>query len=257
MDNRLNGYIFFCSNETEDECLELSLFGGSSNSLQKLSSLKQGDYLFLYNFTSKRLHGVFTAQSDLKMDINPHAWDGKFPCQVKVSRVQKYEPIPKEVFQSFVTFTRNGFMEQQLSSEQVDDLIFIFNKEYSLPEEEKDFRLKYPAENFTSDGHRVRSMGEVTIDNWLFTHRVHHGYECWVPTREPMLCDFYIPIRGKIENIYIEYWGREDEKYLKRRAEKIAIYKKYNLTLIELTRKDLEDLDKVLNQKLLPYLSEE
>jgi len=62
--------------------------------------------------------------------------------------------------------------------------------------------------------------------------------------------DFYIPT-GKV---YIEFWGYEnDSKYLHRKKIKQDIYKKYNLNLIELDDKDVQNLDDILPRLLLKY----
>ena len=116
--------------------------------------------------------------------------------------------------------------------------------------EEKNFRDKFPAKYRTEDGHWVRSKAELIIDNWLYRGRIVHAYERRVPIEEKLLCDFFIPI-GKV---WIEYWGIEDEKYLKRKELKKDLYKKYDKNLIELTDKDIENLDDILPLKLRPYL---
>ena len=82
-----------------------------------------------------------------------------------------------------------------------------------------------------SDGHMVRSRAELVIDNWLYTKRIFHEYEKYLPVSERVLTDFYIPEH----DIYIEFWGLEnDEKYLARKEEKLRIYQKYQFKLIEL-----------------------
>ena len=117
------------------------------------------------------------------------------------------------------------------------------NKEFN-------FRKKFPAEHRTSDGHFVRSKAEMIIDNWLYNNGIVHAYEYRVPIEEDMYCDFYIPQA----RLYIEYWGYENkEKYLERKKEKIALYEKYGLSLLELEDKDVQNLDDVLPKLLLKY----
>ena len=100
--------------------------------------------------------------------------------------------------------------------------------------EEKNFRKKYPAKYRTDDGHFVRSKSEHIIDNWLYHNDIVHAYERQVPIKEALICDFFIPM-GKV---WIEYWGLEDEKYLKRKDLKKELYEKNKKNLIELTDKD-------------------
>jgi len=88
------------------------------------------------------------------------------------------------------------------------------------------------------------------VDNWLYTEELVHAYERKLPVEEDVCPDFYLP-NGKV---YIEYWGLEnDEKYLKRKKEKLAVYKKYDFKLIELNESDIKNLDDVLPRKLLKF----
>ena len=65
-----------------------------------------------------------------------------------------------------------------------------------------------------------------------------------------MYCDFYIP-KGKV---YIEFWGLEDdEAYIKRKEQKIELYKKYNLNLIEIDNNTINNIDDYLSKELLKF----
>lgn len=103
-----------------------------------------------------------------------------------------------------------------------------------------DPRNRYPAEYRTSDGHYVRSRAEAMIDDWLFNRYIAHAYERKLPIEEYALCDFYLP-QG---NVYIEFWGKEnDPSYARRMREKQEIYQRNNLNLISLTDNELYRLD--------------
>jgi hypothetical protein len=112
------------------------------------------------------------------------------------------------------------------------------------------FRDKFEAKHRTKDGHYVRSRAEVIIDDTLYYYGLVHAYEKKVPIEEELYTDFYLP-NGKV---YIEYWGLEnDPKYIERKKNKIEIYKKYELKLIELNDDDILNLDDHLPRKLLKY----
>lgn len=112
------------------------------------------------------------------------------------------------------------------------------------------FRDKFPAAMRTKDGHLVRSRAEVIIDNALYDYKLAHAYERKVPIEEDVYSDFFIPT----ENVYIEYWGLEnDPKYSQRKKEKLDLYKKYDFKLIELTDEDISNLDDHLPKKLLKF----
>jgi hypothetical protein len=112
------------------------------------------------------------------------------------------------------------------------------------------FREKFPASLRTKDGHMVRSRAEVIIDNALYDYKLAHAYERKLPIEEDLYSDFFIPT----ENVYIEFWGMEDDpKYSERKKIKIEIYKKYGFKLIELNDGDISNLDDHLPKKLLKY----
>ncbi|ODS41821.1 MAG: hypothetical protein MSIBF_00130 [Candidatus Altiarchaeales archaeon IMC4] len=117
--------------------------------------------------------------------------------------------------------------------------------------DESDFRKKFPAKLRTEDGHIVRSRAEQIIDNWLYHKGIVHAYERRVPIEEEVYCDFFIPIGQKV---WIEFWGLDEEKYIRRKEIKKSFYKKYKKNIIELTDKDIEHLDDIMPIKLRPYL---
>jgi hypothetical protein len=112
------------------------------------------------------------------------------------------------------------------------------------------FREKFEAKHRTKDGHYVRSRAELLIDNILYDYSLSHAYERKLPIEEDMYCDFYLN-KG---NVYIEYWGMEDDpKYAERKKVKQELYKKYDFKLIELNDDDILNLDDVLPKKLLKF----
>lgn len=116
----------------------------------------------------------------------------------------------------------------------------------SLP----DFRTRFPAKYHTTDGHFVRSRGELLIDNWLYTQSLVHAYERRLPIAEEVFCDFYLP-NGRV---YIEYWGLENQpKYADRMEKKKAIYAQHEFRLISLNDDNISALDDTLPKLLLQY----
>src|SRR3989344_5738729 len=117
--------------------------------------------------------------------------------------------------------------------------------------EEENFRNKFKATFRTEDGHFVRSKAEQIIDNWLYHKGIIHAYERRVPIEEEVYCDFFIPIGQKV---WIEFWGLDEEKYLKRKELKRKFYNQSKKNLIELIDKDIENLDDIMPIKLRPFL---
>ncbi|WP_319548081.1 hypothetical protein [Desulfogranum marinum] len=123
-------------------------------------------------------------------------------------------------------------------------------KEEDVEQESQGFREKFVAKLRSADGHYVRSKAEMLIDNWLYMAEIVHAYERKLPIEEDVYSDFYLPT-GKV---YIEYWGIEnDRRYSERKAIKQEIYKKYRFNLIELTDKEVQNLDDILPRLLLKY----
>lgn len=119
-----------------------------------------------------------------------------------------------------------------------------------------DFRKKYPAEYRTKDGHYVRSKAELTIDDSLYLWGIAHAYEKKLPnTEKNVYSDFHIPSGNeRPKAVYIEYWGLEnDDKYNKRKTEKIEIYNQLGLNLIQLNDADIKNIEDSLQKYLLKY----
>lgn len=113
-----------------------------------------------------------------------------------------------------------------------------------------EFRDKFKTGFRATDGHYVRSKAEMLIDNWLYMSELVHAYERRLPIEEDVYSDFYLPI-GKV---YIEYWGYdEDPKYSSRKSDKIKIYEKNGFRLIQLSDKEVQNLDDSLPRLLLAF----
>lgn len=104
-------------------------------------------------------------------------------------------------------------------------------------EEEKEENKVYY--HYAEDGHAMDSDMEILIDDILYNKMMLHCVHKSVTeiTEKNIVCDWFIPITNMGEGIYIEYWGRKDRDYETRKNEKIELYKKHNLPLIQI-RKD-------------------
>lgn len=109
----------------------------------------------------------------------------------------------------------------------------------------------------TQDGHFVESELEIKVDDILFTNNIVHAYSVKVDEifERTVICDWYIPILPN-KGIYIELWGiKGDEKYNKNKQEKIELYKKHNLKLIELEYDELKDNTQRLKSSLISKIN--
>ena len=101
------------------------------------------------------------------------------------------------------------------------------------------------------DGHLVRSKGELIIDNYLFFLGISHVYEkVIILGGNKIKCDWFLP---KFD-LYIEYWGYSGKNYIKRKEEKIRLYRKEKLKLISIENWMFCDIYTNINRKLEKYM---
>ncbi|KAH0908410.1 hypothetical protein HID58_031731 [Brassica napus] len=91
----LGGYIFVCNNDTMQDDLKRHLFGLPPRYRDSVRAITPGLPLFLYNYTTHQLHGIFEATTFGGTNIDATAWEDKkckgesrFPAQVRI-RVRK------------------------------------------------------------------------------------------------------------------------------------------------------------------------
>lgn len=113
----MKGYIFACTNKTEQECFEHMLFSTNKLYADNILRVKRGDSLFLFNMDKDVLYGTFKAKSDGKKDIVPEAWGGKYPYQVEVEKKDGTRIIKgtKKVLSRLGINWRNILDEEQLN----------------------------------------------------------------------------------------------------------------------------------------------
>lgn len=105
-------FIMLCTNHTERECLDRNLFGDRDWRLQYLREIKTGDIGLLLNIAKDELIGVFKARSEPQLNIEPDAWGGQFPAQVRVEPIGKLQRIPR----AMSIFERIGIRTTKLPS---------------------------------------------------------------------------------------------------------------------------------------------
>jgi hypothetical protein len=87
-----DSFVFMSSSATFEECIAKGLFGSPKGSLKEMQDrIKPSTALFLINFTTNELHGVFHAVGEPSLDIVPTAWartgrGRRFPAQARVTR---------------------------------------------------------------------------------------------------------------------------------------------------------------------------
>ncbi|KAF5734340.1 hypothetical protein HS088_TW16G00789 [Tripterygium wilfordii] len=101
----IGGYIFVCSNDTMAENLKRQLFGLPPRYRDSVRAITPGLPLFLYNYSTHLLYGVFEAAGFGGTNIDPSAWEDKkcpgesrFPAQVRVVTRKICEPLEEDSF---------------------------------------------------------------------------------------------------------------------------------------------------------------
>ena len=80
----MNGFIFLSNNQTMPECFDRMLFGSTWKICEKIFEIRKGCLCFLYNYDSSKLDGTFKARGSGMINIEPAAWGGRYPYQVRV-----------------------------------------------------------------------------------------------------------------------------------------------------------------------------
>ncbi|KAL5568858.1 hypothetical protein UlMin_025433 [Ulmus minor] len=134
----LGGVIFGCKHNTFRECYFKQLFGLPAPHFSYVRNIDPGLPLFLFNYSDRKLHGVFEAASQGKMNLNPYAWTADesestaYPAQVKVKIRMQCEPLVEEQFAPLISenYYEKRLFWFELDRNQTKKLISLFS---SLP----------------------------------------------------------------------------------------------------------------------------
>ncbi|KAM0899383.1 hypothetical protein ACQ4PT_021268 [Festuca glaucescens] len=127
------GAIFMSNSETREHCFGAGVFGLPPEYERFVVRVRQGMPLFLFDYTERKLYGVFEATSDGGMDIHRGAFrfTGRtYPAQVCFSIVWKCRPLTEDEF--FPAIEDNYYISKKfyfdLSCQQVVNLYGLFDK---------------------------------------------------------------------------------------------------------------------------------
>ncbi|KAL1539869.1 B2 protein-like [Salvia divinorum] len=126
----LGGYIFVCNNDTMQEDLKRQLFGLPPRYRDSVRAITPGLPLFLYNYTTHQLHGVFEATTFGGSNIDPTAWEDKkcrgesrFPAQVRVRARKLCNPLDEDAFRPVLHHYDGPKFRLELSIAETLDLL--------------------------------------------------------------------------------------------------------------------------------------
>ncbi|KAH9309126.1 hypothetical protein KI387_037037, partial [Taxus chinensis] len=145
----LAGVIFGCSHKTFRECVTQLIFGLPAPHFAYVQNIEPGMPLFLFNYSDRKLHGIFESATHGQMSINPYAWtsDGAekthFPAQVRVCIRQNCEPLSESAFRKAIR--ENYYSDKhfcfELNHAQTDMLMSLFHSRVNKSCSEIDFPI--------------------------------------------------------------------------------------------------------------------
>ncbi|KAL6897919.1 hypothetical protein ACP4OV_006878 [Aristida adscensionis] len=132
--SQLGGVIFGCKPDTIEECFQKQLFGLPSIHYSYVKNVKPGLPLFLFNYTDRKLHGLFEAASPGQMSIDPYAWSKEgslrtpFPAQVRIRTKTEYPPIRESQYKKVISdnYYTQYYFYFELDHAQTTALISLF-----------------------------------------------------------------------------------------------------------------------------------
>ncbi|XP_039143414.1 B2 protein-like [Dioscorea cayenensis subsp. rotundata] len=129
----IGGYIFVCNNDTMQENLHRQLFGLPQRYRDSVRAITPGLPIFLYNYSTHQLHGIFEAASFGGTNIDPAAWEDKkkpgesrFPAQVRVMNRKNCEPLEEDSFRPILHHYDGPKFRLELSVPEALDVLDKF-----------------------------------------------------------------------------------------------------------------------------------
>ncbi|KAF7148494.1 hypothetical protein RHSIM_Rhsim03G0148200 [Rhododendron simsii] len=113
----LAAVIFGCKHNTIRECYSELLFGLPSPHFAYVKNISPGLPLFLFNYSDRKLYGIFEAASHGQMNINAYGWTGDgaeyspYPAQVRVRIQTQCQPLLEDQFRPVIA---DNYYEQRL-----------------------------------------------------------------------------------------------------------------------------------------------
>ncbi|XP_058207340.1 uncharacterized protein LOC131320613 isoform X1 [Rhododendron vialii] len=131
----LGSIIFGCKHNTIAECYSQLLFGLPGSHFAYVKNIRPGMPLFLFNYSDRKLHGIFEAVSAGQMNIDPYAWTGDgatstpYPAQARVRIEKQCQPLKEDQYSPIIAdnYYEPRLFWQELDRNQTKNLITLFS----------------------------------------------------------------------------------------------------------------------------------
>ncbi|KAH0885768.1 hypothetical protein HID58_061864, partial [Brassica napus] len=129
----IGGYVFVCNNDTMEENLKRQVFGLPPRYRDSVRAITPGLPLFLYNYSTHQLHGIYEAASFGGTNIELNAFEDKkcpgesrFPAQVRAVTRKVCLPLEEDSFRPILHHYDGPKFRLELSVPEVLSLLDVF-----------------------------------------------------------------------------------------------------------------------------------